>query len=51
MSRLHNFLHDEEINPFLDDTLPIFVDELNGNFFILAIEWLGTILLSAHYIL
>lgn len=25
MSRLHNFLHNEEVNPFLDDTLPIFL--------------------------
>jgi len=48
MSCLHYFLHDEEINPLLDDALPILVDKFNGNLFVLTIERLGAFFLTAH---
>lgn len=48
MGRLNNFLHDEEIYPLSDDTLPIFVDKLNGYFLVLAIKRFGALFLTAH---
>ena len=48
MGCLHNFLHNEEVYPLPNDALPIFVDKLNGNLFVLAIERLGALFLTAH---
>ena len=36
------------LNPFLNDSLPILIDEFDGNLFVFAIKRLCTLLLTAH---
>lgn len=48
MCGFNNFLHNEEINPFFNDALPILVNEFYGNFFVFAVKRFCALLFTAH---